>query len=163
METCPSKFYTPVDTCKELLKDINFRDGECTLEACKGRDNNFYDLIPYDKDWGEIELGRDLFTYDFKRTFNRVITNPPYRDNKPEGERKNICMNFIFRCLELCDDECWLLLNYRMWNSLTPVRLNKIREMGFNLSFLRIIAIKKWYGRYYWCCFKKNGKSIIEF
>ena len=164
MDKCPSFHYTPIEICKELLKDIDFKENEETLEPCIGRDKNFYNLIPYKKDWGEIELGRDIFNYDYKRKFNKCIVNPPYRSNDSNiKNRKNIAIDFIFKCLELCSDECWFLLNSKMLNSLTPLRLNKIKDMGFGLVFMRILNIKEWYGRYYWICFKKNRDSIIKF
>ena len=50
-----------------------------------------------------------------------------------------------------------------MLNSFTPKRLSKIKDMGFNLCFMRIINIQKWYGRYYWICLSKNKKSIVNF
>ena len=164
MDKCPSFHYTPIEICKELLKDIDFKENEETLEPCIGRDKNFYNLIPYKKEWGEIELGRDIFTYEYNRQFDKCIVNPPYRTNDSNvKDRKNIAMDFIFKCLELCKNECWLLLNSKMLNSLTPIRLNKIKNMGFGLVFMKVINIKIWYGRYYWICFKKNGKSIIHF
>ena len=156
--TCASFHYTPLEICKKLLLDLDFKEDEETLEPCIGRDKNFYNLIPYKKDWGEIEEGRDIFTYEFNRTFNKIILNPPYKDNET---KKNIGMLFIFKCLELCSDECWCLCNNAMFNSLTPIRLNKIKDMGFGISFMRILNINIWYGRYYWICFKKDCDSIL--
>lgn len=164
MNKCPEFHFTPKEISKELIKDIVFNENDYTLEPCKAN-GSFYDIIPYKKDWCEIDKGRDIFTYDFGNTkFTKVITNPPYRTNHAKKEdRKNIAMKFIFRCLELCSGECWLLLNHKMWNSLTPRRLNLMKEMGFEITFLRILNIKIWYGRYYWICLKKNKKGIIKF
>ena len=67
------------------------------------------------------------------------------------------------KCFELSDDECWFLLNNQMFNSITPVRLKKYKQLGFCICFIRILNISKWYGRYYWICFKKNSASILEF
>ena len=166
---CPLFHYTPLDISTELIKDINFNNDDLVLEPCRGG-GAFYDLIPENvsKDWCEIDHGRDLFTYFdsdiYNNQFSKVITNPPYRTNHADVKlRKNICMPFIFRCLELCSDECWFLINLKMWNGLTPLRLKKISEMGFSLCFIRILNIKQWYGRYYWICFKKNATSIIIF
>ena len=50
-----------------------------------------------------------------------------------------------------------------MFNSMTPVRLNKFKKLGFVIVFMRVLNIKCWYGRYYWICFKKGGKSILSF
>ena len=164
MIKCPEFHFTPKDICKELLKDVTFNPNDITLEPCIG-DCAFYDIIPYKKDWCEIDKGRDIFTYDFGNIkFTKCIVNPPHRTNHKKAQnRKNIAMKFIFRCLELCSDECWLLLNHKIFNSLTPPRLRKMKDMGFELTFLKILNIKKWYGRYYWICFSKNKNGIIKF
>ena len=49
------------------------------------------------------------------------------------------------------------------FNSLTKKRLEKYKELGFCIVFMRVLEIKCWYGRYYWVCFKKGGKSILTF
>ena len=167
-DECPSFHYTPKDICEKLLEDIEFKAYDETLEPCIGRDRNFYDKIPYQKDWGEIEQGRDIFEYDYGRKFAKVIVNPPYKTNHKEPkDRKNIAMKFIFRCLELCMDECWCLLNLQMFNSLTPNRLKDMTEMGFGVVSIKVVNISKWYGRYFWVCFKKldesGGKNILQY
>jgi hypothetical protein len=160
---CDTFHFTPIEIAKELMKDIQFKGDDCTLEPCRG-DDAFYDLIPFEKDWCEIDKGRDLFKYKFDRKFTKIITNPPYITNhKKDKDRKNIFVKFIFKCLELCNGECWFLLNHAMWNSFTPRRLKIIKEMGFNLCFMRVLNIKKWWGRYYWICFSKNKTSMIKF
>ena len=50
-----------------------------------------------------------------------------------------------------------------MLNSLTPVRLQKIKDAGFGLTFMRVLNIPLWSGRYYWICFKRNADWIISF
>ena len=168
-EQSPSFHYTPCEVAKDLIKDITFNDNDLVLEPCRGG-GGFYDIIPHhiSKDWCEIAHGRDFFTYFsesiYNNYFSKIITNPPYKTNHTDAKlRKNIFMPFVMRCLELCSDECWLLLNNQMLNGFTPLRLEKIKDMGFSLCFLRILNIKQWYGRYYWLCFKKNSTSIINF
>ena len=164
MSPCPEFHFTPAEIAAVLMKDITFVETDYTLEPCRAL-GSFYNLIPYNKEWCEIDEGRDFFTYEFGDTkFSKVITNPPYRTNHTDAtERKNICVEFIFRCLEVCDGEVWLLLNGKMFNTLTPKRLGKMREMGFNMTFMRILDVKIWYGRYYWVCFSTKGASIIHF
>lgn len=160
---CPSFHYTPKEIVEKIFNDIDFKEQDSVLEPCVGRERNMFDLIPdiVDlKEWGEIEEGRDIFEYDYGRKFTKVIVNPPYKDN---NNKKNIAMIFIFKCLELCSDECWVLLNNMMFNSLTPIRLKKMKEEGFEITHLRILNIPKWYGRYYWICLKKGGKSLVKF
>jgi hypothetical protein len=164
LEPCPSSHYTPYETIDLLLKDITFNEGESTLEPTAGREMRIYNKIPFEKDWCEIDLGRDFFTYDFgDKKFDKIITNPPYRSNHKQGHRINIAIKTIEKSFELCKDECWFLLNNQMFNSLTKKRLEKYKELGFCIVFMRVLEIKCWYGRYYWVCFKKGGKSILTF
>ena len=166
MNECPEFHYTPDNIVIELLKDIKFKNNDKLLEPCKGRNTNgFYKYLinnKYDVDYCEIDEGRDFFKYDFKdKKYDKIIVNPPYKTNhKNENERKNIAWLFIFECFKHIKDngECWFLLNHKMFNSLTPLRLSKLNP--FNITFLRILNIKCWYGRYYWICFKKEPSNI---
>ena len=172
---CPEFHFTPREVCEELMKDIKITSNDSILEPCKGRSvgeegdlYGFWEIIktkPGVHEWCEIDEGRDLFTWDFGgEKFTKVIVNPPYRTNhKLAVNRKNICMEFIFKCLDLCSDEAWFLLNLNMLNSLTPIRLEKIKNKGFVMNFMRVLNIKRWRNRYYWICFSKNKKSIIFF
>ena len=162
--SCPKLHYTPNEVAIELLKDIDFKENDITLEPCKAS-GSFYNNIPYEKDWCEIEQGRDLFKYDFgDKRFTKCITNPPYRSNENNvKDRKNILWDFIAKCFEVTDEECWFLLSYRHLNTFTPKRLRMLKEMGFNLCFMRILNIKIWSGRYYWICFSKNKEAIVNF
>jgi len=154
--------YTPRDITQMLLKDITFKEDDLTIEPCVG-DNAFYDYIPYSKDWCEIDRGRDVFDIPDDKEFTKCVSNPPYRDNAPDGQRKNILIKMIDKYFKITKDEVWLLLNHRCFNSLTPLRLSRWRELGWSITFLRILNIKKWYGRYYWICFKQGGISIVNF
>ena len=164
-DKCPDSHYTPEDTIDLIFKDINFREDDCVLEPCAGRDFSMYNKIPINnKFWCEIDYGVDFFnSFDDKR-FTKIITNPPYKSNHIiKEERENLPIKVFERCFKLCDDECWFLLNNQMFNSLTPRRLSNYSKLGFNVVFIRIINIPKWYGRYFWICFKKGGKSILHF
>jgi len=164
MEDCPTLHYTHPVVAKELLNDVIFNDDDITLEPCVGG-GSLYNLIPGKKDWCEIEAGRDFFTYPFKENqFTKVLLNPPYSSNHIKGhkDRKLLTFPFIFKSLELCSDEVWVLLNNNMLNSLTPSRLQRISDLGFGLVFLRVLNIATWSGRYYWICWKKNKKDIIS-
>jgi hypothetical protein len=163
MNKCPISHFTPTETVDIIIKDIHFKEDDICLEPCKG-DGRIYNRIPTKKDWCEIDEGRDIFTYMFDVSFTKIITNPPYKTNHIEAkDRKNITVKVIERCFELCTDECWFLLNNQMLNSLTPIRLKKYELIGWILVFIRILNIPCWYGRYYFVCFKKGGKSIVSY
>tara|TARA_R100000541_G_scaffold21294_1_gene31237 strand:- start:1178 stop:1825 length:648 start_codon:yes stop_codon:yes gene_type:complete len=161
---CPKLHYTHPCVATELLKDINFSDDDFTLEPCYGA-GAIYNLIPGKKDWAEIEANRDFFKMPFKANqFTKVILNPPYASNHIKGDknRKMLTFPFIFRSLELCSDEVWVLLNNAMLNSFTPNRFEKCKDAGFGLVFMRVLNIPNWSGRYYWLCFKKGGENIVS-
>ena len=153
--------YTPKEITKELIKDIEFIDGETVLETCRGG-GAFYDILPDNivKDWCEIDMGRDFFEYNNKVDVS--IANPPYRI-EIDGERKNAIIKWLNHQFSITNKECWYLLNGKCWSSMTPIRLNKWKAIGWNMCYIRILNIKKWYGRYYWVCFSKFKPSIINF
>ena len=153
--------YTPIEITKELIKDIDFIDGETCLETCRGG-GAFFDILPDNivKDWCEIDDGRDFFQHTTPTDIS--ISNPPYRI-EIDGERKNAIIKWMDHQFSITNKECWYLLNGKCWSSMTPIRLNKWKALGWNLCFMRILNIKKWYGRYYWICFSKTKPSIISF
>ena len=153
--------YTPKEITKELIKDIDFIDGETCLETCRGG-GAFYDILPANiiKDWCEIDMGRDFFEYNNKVDIS--IANPPYRI-EIDGERKNALIKWLDHQFSITNKECWYLLNGKCWSSMTPLRLNKWKALGWNMCFMRCLNINKWYGRYYWVCFSKTRPSIINF
>ena len=153
---CQKFNYTPTKIAEKLLEDVDFQEDDSTLECCAG-DNAFYDLIPFKKDWCEIERGRDFFECTEKYT--KVITNPPYKDLE---NKKNIFIPILEQMFKVCTGEVWILINLNMFNSLTPIRLTKYHKLGFNITFLRILNIDKWYGRYYWIQFSKNDAIIMH-
>ena len=135
---CQKFNYTPPEIAEKLLEDVVFKEDDVTLECCAGQ-NVFYDKIPFKKDWCEIERGRDFLTHEGKYT--KVITNPPYKDLANE---KNIFIPILEKMFSVCTGEVWILINLNMFNSLTPVRLKKYHNLGFNITFMRILNIKKW-------------------
>ncbi|MCU7837622.1 MAG: hypothetical protein KZQ83_20580 [gamma proteobacterium symbiont of Taylorina sp.] len=72
-------FYkTPAWCTKSLLPLISWDAVDSFYEPCAG-DGAIYDLIPMDnKDWSEIQQGRDYLENNHKPV-DLIITNPPYR------------------------------------------------------------------------------------
>ena len=153
--------YTPIETTTELIKDIDFLNGDTVLETCRGG-GSFWDILPDNtvNDWCEIDDGRDFFQHTTSTDIS--IANPPYRI-EIDGERVNIVNKWMNHQFSITNKECWFLLNGKMWSSITPVRLKKWKLLGWNMCFMKILSIKKWYGRYYWVCFSKAKPSIIQF
>ena len=153
--------YTPIEITKELIKDIQFIDNDIILETCRGG-GAFYDILPDNivKDFCEIDLGRNFFDYNEKVDIS--IANPPYKA-EINGVLKNVITKWMEHQFSITKKECWYLLNGASFGGLTPLRLNKWKSLGWNLCYMRILNIKKWYGRYYWICFSKIKPSIINF
>ena len=153
--------YTPEEITKQLLKNIEFNDGDSVLETCRGG-GAFWKHLPPNiiKDFCEIDDGKDFFQYNTPTDIS--IANPPYR-MEIDGQRVNIVNKWMNHQFSITNKECWFLLNGKMWSSITPVRLKKWKLLGWNMCFMKILSIKKWYGRYYWVCFSKAKPSIIQF
>jgi hypothetical protein len=164
MPECSPFHYTPDDVAASLLEDIVFSKDDSILEPCKGRGNQgFYKALTargVEVDWCEVDEGRDFFAFQPPFNYTKVISNPPYKDN--DGEQ-NIAWAFIIHSLMLCSDECWMLLNNSMVNSLTPRRLAEVANLGFGISHMRVLRVRQWWGNYYWVCFKKGADSMIRF
>lgn len=69
------KVYTPVNIVKEIIAKFDLYGK--VLDPFKGK-GAFYDNLPteIDKDWCEIDEGRDFFDYSDKVDW--IISNPPY-------------------------------------------------------------------------------------
>ena len=178
--------FTPDTDAQKLMDWIipQIPQDDSILEPFKGN-GAFYDKIPSSnpKFYCEIDDGIDFFDYDKKHDW--AISNPPFRVmvrgedptlnykstrtlkkalNLPDGwVRLNAFVPIINRTMEICDKGFFYLVNHKLWSSLTVKRLREWSENGWVVSAIKIIEIKKWYGRYYMIKFEKNGKSIFDF
>ena len=147
---------TPRELAKDLMAMIEYTPGDRFYEPFMG-EGAFFDAMPDPKDWAEIKLGRDFFTYlPFDGHCEHIITNPPFRMHG-----KNTFTPAFERFMNIATKTIALLLNHKMLNSLTPLRLEEYKQKGWVITAIHIVNVKKWYGRYWFLIFKKNGKSII--
>jgi len=65
--------YTPAHVAKDIIDWVH-PEGLC-LDPCIG-DGAFYNAMPPERDWCEIEQGRDFFEYT--NHVDWIIGNPPY-------------------------------------------------------------------------------------
>ena len=75
---------------------------------------------------------------------------------------KNITVACYEKCFEVANEKCIFLINSQSFNSLTPVRLQKWKIMGWEITDILIINIPKWYGRYYVITFEKGKQGILK-
>lgn len=88
------KVMTREDIAIKIIKYFN--PNGITLEPCRGS-GSFYNNIKCEKDWCEIDEGRDFFNYDKK--VNWIITNPPY----------SIYDKFLLKAFEVADNVVFLV------------------------------------------------------
>ena len=148
--------YTPDELCKVLISLVKIEPDDVLLEPFMGG-GAFYDHFPKEniKDWCEITKGRDFLHYD--GVCDIIITNPPYIDCGL------LCLDWIYKCMECASKTVAILLNMKALNSLTPLRLSKMKEKGWSITKIHICNVKKWYGRYYFVVFEQDKPSIITF
>ena len=147
---------TPKELANKLVEFVDYSNGDRFYEPFRG-DGAFYDVLPEPKDWAEITLGRDFFSYlPFDGHCEHIITNPPF---KVDG--KNAFIPILERSMNIANKTVAMLINHRLMNTLTPVRLEKYKQSGWVITKIHIVSVKKWFGRYWFVMFKKNGNSII--
>ena len=164
MNTKTETYYfhqTPVELCKELIKYISLVQGDRVLEPFKG-EGGFYDNFPdfVEKDWCEIEEGRDYKNYD--KPIDWVITNPPFR--LQEGtKRENSFWKLLKYYTERVNKGIAFLANDYCFGTLTPKRLRELNENGWYIHNICSCCIKKWRGRYFWIVFKREYSDFYKY
>jgi hypothetical protein len=152
--------FTPEDIVEKIMGWVlpQIDPNDIILESFKGN-GVFYDKIPNKKYYCEIDDGIDFFNYDKKVDW--AISNPPFRV-MCNNEVINAFIPIINKTMEICDKGFFYLINHKLWSSLTVKRLSEWSDNGWVISAIKIIEIKKWYGRYYMIKFEKNGKSLFS-
>ena len=143
------KVMTPAYLAKQCVDMLSphFKPEDTFLEPCYGT-GAFYNLMPANKDWCEIDKGRDFFEY--KGKVDWIITNPPY----------SIYEEFLKQSMSVADNVVFLLPLSKIWSSLRRIKLiddyggvrhfhifkNGARKFGFPFGFpMCLVWIKKDY------------------
>ena len=149
--------YTPDEICENIIEYLNLDNTKSYCEPFSGN-HNFFKLLPENKEYYEIQEGKDFFLCD--KNYDCIITNPPYKDYQTDS--KNIVIECFNKCFEVALEKCVFLINCKMFNSLTPIRLEKWKNLGWEITDIRVYNIKKWYGRYYLISFEKNKSGLLS-
>jgi hypothetical protein len=145
--------YTNEQMVKDLIALTPFEKGDIVLDAGSGKNKVWYKNIPdkcirYEC---EIEDGEDFLTYNKK--YDWIIGNPPY----------NCSWSFTDKATQLSQKGvAWLLNNQCLQSQLTPRRLSILEERGFYIKHLRVVADKRWFGRYYFLIFTKQPNNFLS-
>ena len=152
---------TPKDTAKLIWEYVKpqVKESDIILEPFLGH-GNMYAEIENNKLFCDTKDGINFFDWDKKVDW--AISNPPFQilqDDKPI----NAFILIINRLMDICNKGFFLLINHKLWSSLTVKRLKDWSSNDWVISKIKIFEIKKWYGRYYLVKFQKNGVSLLDY
>lgn len=94
--------YTPKNISEKIIKYFN-PTGKY-LDPCKG-DGAFYDFVSCEKDWCEIQNGKDFFEYNKKVDW--IISNPPF----------SVFDDFLKHSFEISNNVVYLIPLYKVFKS----------------------------------------------
>jgi hypothetical protein len=121
------------------------------LDAGSGKNKVWYNNIPdnLEKYECEIEEGNDFLLWDKKVDW--VIGNPPFHKS----------WLFTEKSLSIAKLGIAFLINNTGLNSqMTPRRLQIIKDNGFEIIHIKVVADRRWFGRYYYLIFEKKKGFI---
>ena len=164
MNTKNESYYfhqTPIELCKKLIECVPLIDGDKVLEPFKG-EGNFYNNFPdfVEKDWCEIEEGRDYKDYD--KPIDWIITNPPFSLNNGT-KRENAFWKLLKHYITRVNKGIAFLGNDYCFNTLTPKRLKELNDSGWYIHNISCCAVKKWRGRYFWIILKPEFSDFYRY
>ena len=114
------------------------------LDAGSGKNKVWFNNLSGEKYECEIEDGNDFMDWDKKVDW--IVGNPPF----------NIGWKFIEKMTDIAQVGIAVLGNINNFNQFTSARLEKMKEKGFELQHIHIVADKRWFGRYYYMIFEKK-------
>jgi hypothetical protein len=152
---------TPSRLGKDLIGFLPLEEGDILYEPFRG-EGAFYNHFPENTShlWTEIEEGKDC--EDFSGNYDWVITNPPFC--KPEGAgRVNAWWYYLDKFSKVAKKGIAFLSNDKCFSTLTPKRMDTLKERGFHITKTVLCAVKKWRGRYYFLVFTKGESKDFTY
>lgn len=141
--------YTNEQMVKDLIAITPIKGS--VLDAGSGKNKVWYNNLVGEKYECEIEDGVDFYAWDKK--VNWVVGNPPFHES----------WKFTEKALEIAQNGiAWLVNNQALNSHFTPRRITLMAEKGFYLNHIRVVADKRWFGRYYYLIFAKEDKGFLS-
>jgi len=137
--------YTNEEMVKDLLKLIPLEKGDVVLDAGSGKNKVWQKNCPVKCLECEIEDGCDFLKWDKK--IDWILGNPPYHIGWQFTEKASQFSN---------KGIAWLVNNTEMNSLFTPRRLSIMKDAGFEITHIKVVADKRWFGRYYFLIFEKK-------
>jgi len=157
---------TPEKLCKDIISNIEFKEGERVLEPFAGT-NSFYNNLPEHviKYRCEIRDNLDFRHFDYDGIQPEcVITNPPYDLGENDRKRKNDFFNilmffaekqYIKRIIFLCSAACF--------NSLTSKRMMLLNQSNAYITKISTTRVRKWKGAYYVLEIGRHNNTFFDY
>jgi len=142
--------YTDEDLAVDCLKLVDYSEEDIVLDV--GRGDNwvwFNNIKSKNKDWVEIEDGKDFFEYNKKVDW--CVGNPPYK----------LLWKMIEKSCDISNKGFGFLIAINGMNMMTPKRLEWLKQRGFFLSKIMVVTCKRWYGRYFFVIFSRNNGGFL--
>lgn len=144
-------YYTNESMVRDLLKITPYEKTDILLDAGSGLNKVWFKNFDCEEKYQcEIEEGKDFYWW-FKRV-DWVIGNPPFHES----------WRFFEKASEIADRGIAFLINNQAFNSMTPARYELLKNRGFYLQKIHIVADKRWFGRYYYLIFEKNSNEFLS-
>lgn len=141
------RFMTPIELAKFCIDQVPFDKKDSFLDPARG-DGAFYNQLPADKDWCEIDQHKDfLLNY---HVYDWIISNPPY-SNLDE---------WLKRSFNSAEKGVAYLLGV---NNLTAKRLQMAEDLGFGVTKISMFKVFKWWGMSYFIVWERGKPSILQF
>ena len=151
---------TPNDLAKDLIAFCPLVADDKVLEPFKG-EGAFYNNFPetVNKQWAELEEGR-CYT-SITEEYDWVITNPPFRLDT--GTKR---VNSFWFLLDYYSTRAKkgiaFLGNDRCFSTLTPKRMELLKQRGWNITKIVVCSVKKWRGRYFFFILQKGNNHLMD-
>lgn len=134
------------------------------LDPCRGLNKVFYNLMPPNADWCEIQEGNNFFEYN--KSVDWIIGNPPY----------SIFHDWMEHSFALAENILYLLPTFKIFNALGLCRMYgqngwikhiRFYDVGKDIEWSRsrpIVAVhfqKNYFGDTSWSYYEK-GKKLFH-
>ena len=140
--------YTNEQMVKDLLAITPITGS--VLDAGSGKNKVWFNNLVGEKYECEIEDGSDFLLWDKKVDW--VVGNPPFHESGKWFEKASEISNYGIS----------FLINNQAFNSMTPNRLEILKERGFYLNKIHIVQDRRWFGRYYYLIFTKEPNNFLS-
>jgi hypothetical protein len=151
---------TPADLAREIVSKLPITNEDVLFEPFKG-EGAFFNAFPEvnTKLWAEITEGVDY--QSITEQFDWVITNPPFQLQLEHGKRVNSFFHLLDYYSQRAKKGIAFLGNDRCFSSLTPRRIELLKERGWFITNIIVCSIKKWRGRYFTIVLQKTPTNVF--